>query len=529
MAESYDVVIVGAGHNGLVAATYLARAGKKTLVVERRDVAGGIVATEEFAPGYKASIGPDLVGLLRPQIVQDLELERHGLEIINLDPTVFLPLPDGGHFTLWRDRDKTLQEIERYSKADAAAYPKFVELIQSVTGFLRKAFAKPTPRPESHDTRDLLDLLQLAWKMRRLGTKNMQQTLRIIPTSVADLLNEWFESQPLKACLASQGIVGVSMGPRSFGTAVIFLYHQFEEKGWPWSSWGFPRGGMGSVSAALLRAAESQGVTIRTQANVSRIRIEDGRANGVVLEGGEEIAARRVVSNADPGTTFMKLVEPEHLEVEFLKKIERIRYRGVTAKLNLALSELPDFTCLPGKDPAAHHRGVIQIGPNLDYLEKAYDHVKYRRPSERPFLQAIIPSLLDPSLAPDGKHVMSVIMQYAPYRIDDGDWHTRRDSLADTIIDTLSEYAPNLKGAVLERQILTPLDYQEVYGQPEGSFHHGEISIDQLYIMRPTDGWSRYRTPIASLYLCGSGTHPGGGVSGACGLSASRRILEDWS
>jgi phytoene dehydrogenase-like protein len=385
MAESYDVVIVGAGHNGLVAAAYLAKAGKKTLVVERRDGAGGIVATEEFAPGFKSSIGPDLIGLLRPRVIQDLELERHGLEIINLDPSVFLPLPDGGHFTLWRDREKTLQEIERHSKADAQVYPKFVDLVQSVTGFMKKAFSKPTPRPESRETRDLLNLLQLGWNLRRLGTKNMQQTLRILPTSIADVLNEWFESEPLKACLASQGIVGVSMGPRSFGTAVVFLYHQFEEKGWPWTSWGLPRGGMGSVSRAIVRSAESLGVKIRTKANVSRILVKDGRATGVVLEDGEEISAGRVVSNTDPGTTFLELIEPTYLEAEFLKKVERIRYRGVTAKLNLALEELPDFTCLPGKDPAAHHRGVIQIGPDLDYLERAYDHVKYRRPSERPW------------------------------------------------------------------------------------------------------------------------------------------------
>jgi phytoene dehydrogenase-like protein len=283
------------------------------------------------------------------------------------------------------------------------------------------------------------------------------------------------------------------------------------------------------VSRAIARSAENHGASIRTGAPVSRVVVKDGRATGVVLEDGEEIAARTVVSNADPGTTFLKLVEPTFLNAEFLSKVERIRYRGVTAKLNLALGELPDFKCLPGRDPAAHHRGVIQIGPSLEYLEKAYDDVKYRRPSARPFLQAIIPSLADPALAPEGKHVMSVTMQFAPYRLNDGDWHDRSTALADTILDTLSEYAPNIKGAVLHRQVYTPLDYEEEYGQPEGSFHHGEMSIDQLYFMRPVPGWVRHSTPIDNLYLCGSGTHPGGGVSGACGLYASRRILDDQS
>ena len=286
---------------------------------------------------------------------------------------------------------------------------------------------------------------------------------------------------------------------------------------------------MGGVSQALVRSAENLGARIRTGATVSRILVKDGSAVGVVLENGEEISARRVVSNADPGTTFLKLVDPTCLEAEFQRQIKRIRYRGVTAKLNLALGELPDFVCKPGKDPAEHHRGVIQIGPELDYLEQAYDDVKYRRVSKRPFLQAIIPSLIDPSLAPDGKHVMSVTMQYAPYHLDGGDWRDSRTTLADSIIDTLSEYAPNLRGAVLHRQILTPLDYEEIYGQPEGSFHHGEMSLDQLYFMRPVSGWARHQTPIKNLYLCGSGTHPGGGVSGACGLLAGRRVLEDWN
>lgn len=527
MAESYDVVVIGAGHNGLAAGAYLSKAGKKVLILERRKIAGGLAVTEEFAPGFKASVGPDLCGLLLPRVIQDLELERHGLKILPLDPALFLPLPDGNSFTIWQDKEKTLQEIAKHSKADAQAYSQFAELVDRLAGFARPLLSKPAAKPEAESRSDQMDLLKLAWGVRRLGAKTMHQAFRILPMSVADFLNEWFEAEPLKASLASQGLTNVSMGPRSMGTATIFLYHQLGKPGWPLTSWGLPRGGMGSVGQAIAKSAESYGARIRTGAGVTQIAAEDGRATGVVLEDGEEISARCVVSNADPRTTFLNLVDPALLETEFRMKAERIRYRGVIAKLNLALGELPDFTCRPGKDPAAHHRGIIQIGPDLDYLEQAYDDAKYRRPSARPFLQAVIPSLSDPSLAPEGKHVMSVTMQYAPYRVDGESWADRRESLADAIIETLSEYAPNLSRAVIHRQILTPLDYETTYGLPEGSFHHGEMSIDQLYFMRPVAGWSRYRTPIANLYLCGSGTHPGGGVTGACGFNASQQVLED--
>jgi phytoene dehydrogenase-like protein len=527
MSSSYDAVIIGAGHNGLVTSAYLAKTGKKVLVVERRERIGGIVATEEFAPGFKASVGPDLVGLLHPRVIQDLHLDRHGLDILALDPALFLPSIEGEPLLIWQDNKKTIDEIARHSKADAEAYPRFANLVGRLSAFARPLLTKNAPRPEVKKAGDLLDFLGLGWNLKKLGKENLYQALRIPPMSVADFLEEWFESEPLKACLAAQGLVGCSVGPRSFGTATVFLYHQLGKPGWPLTSWGLPRGGMGSVSEALAKAAEEQGVTIRTETPISRVLVDSGQAQGVVLDNGEEIPARTVVSGTDPKTTFFDLVDPIHFETGFLKKVERIRYRGVTAKLLLALGELPDFICRPGKDPSQHHRSIIQIGASIDYLERAYDDVKYRRPSTRPYLQAVLPSLADPSMAPPGQHVMSVTMQYAPYRLDEGSWSDRKESLANTIIDTLSTYAPNLPNAILHRKIITPQDYDSIYGQPEGSFHHGELNLDQLYFMRPVAGWARYETPIAGLYLCGSGTHPGGGVSGACGYNASRRILKN--
>ncbi|MFQ5789723.1 MAG: phytoene desaturase family protein [Acidobacteriota bacterium] len=529
MSESYDVVVVGAGHNGLVSAAYLAKAGRKVLVVERREVPGGTTVTEEFAPGFKASAGPDLCGLLLPQVVQDLDLRRHGLELLELDPAVFAPLPGGKHLTLWRDRKKTLGEIERHSRADAEAYPRFADLISHVASFLRPTLSRPAPVPEVRNAADLLNLLKLGWRFRQLGSRYMHEALRVLPMSASDFLNEWFETEVLKACLAAPGLYGVSLGPRSAGTTALFLYHQLGEPGWPLLASRLPRSGMGSVSRAIARAAEGYGAHFRTGAPVLQILVENGRATGVVLDGGEEISAERVVSNADPRTTFLKLVDPSELEPRFLSDVRAIRYRGVMAKLMLALGELPDFTSLPGKDAAAQHRGLIHIGPDLDYLERAYDDAKYGRPSARPFLQAVIPSLADPTLAPPGKHVMAVTMQYAPYHLREGSWKQRGGALADAIVATLSEYAPNLRNAVLHRKLLTPLDYEETYGSPEGSLHHGELALDQLFFMRPVAGWARYRTPIHGLYLCGSGTHPGGGVSGACGYNAGRQILRDWN
>jgi phytoene dehydrogenase-like protein len=525
---SYDVVIIGAGHNGLVTAAYLAKAGKNVLVVERRDTVGGSVVTEEFAPGFKASIVPDLCGLLLPRVVRDLRLKRHGLEILPLNPALFLPLGSEGHLTIWREREKTLREIERHSAADAQAYPKFAELVEHLSSFMRPLLSRPAPRPTGDSAQNLLELLRLGWGLRRLGTKDMHQMLRVLPMPVADFVNEWFESDALKAALAGRAVAGASLGPRAVGSGAVFLYHHLGEPDWPLLSWGLPRGGIGSVSQAIAQAAKAHGAQIRTGTGVDRILTKNGRAAGVVLAGGEEVVARLVVSSTDARSTFLRLLDPGELGTDFLLRVKAIRYRGAVAKVNLALAELPNFTCQPGTEPAAHHRGLIQIGPEIDYLDRAFDDAKYGRPSAEPFLQVVIPSLTDPSLAPEGQHVMSVMMQSAPYHLREGSWRDQTDALGDTVIKKLGEYAPNLKQAVLHRQVVTPLALEETYGLPEGNPHHGELALDQLFFMRPVPGWARYRTPITNLYLCGASTHPGGGVSGAPGYNASRQILKDW-
>ena len=528
MSTSYDVIVIGAGHNGLVTAAYLAKAGKKVLVLERRDTVGGSVTTAEFAPGFKASSTTDLCGLLLPQVVRELNLARHGLEILPLNPAVFLPLEDGSHLTIWREREKTLREIERHSSADAKAYPRFAKLVESLTSFMRPMLSRPAPRPDGGSPGNLLELLRLGWGARRLGAADMHQLLRVLPMSVADWVNEWFEGDGLKAALVARGIGSVFLSPRAAGSAAVFLYHHLGRPDWPLVSWGLPRGGMGSVSQALAAAAKAAGAEVRTGASVAKVIVKNRRATGVALDNGDELDARLVVSNADPRSTFGRLVEPHELETAFIGRVKAIRYRGVVAKINLALSELPNFSCLPGKEPAAHHQGMIQIGPEIDYLERAFDDAKYGRFSSKPFLQATIPSLSDPDLAPSGQHVMSVLMQYAPYHLREANWEKKREDLGDAVVETLNAHAPNLKQSILHREVLTPLDFETRFGLPEGNLHQGDLALDQLFFMRPVPGWARYRTPVRNLYLCGAATHPGGGVSGAPGYNASRQILKDW-
>jgi len=528
MASAYDVVVIGAGHNGLTTAAYLGRAGKKVLVLERRSIAGGAAVTEEFHPGFRVSTCAHLVGLLQPRIIKELELKRHGLEILRPEAAVFAPQPEGSHLLLWRDRAKTLEEIARHSPADAERYPRFAELMERLTGFLRPLLLSPPPIFPNGQGANLLALLEAGLRFRGLGRRTIHQALRWLPMSVADLVNEWFESEPLKALLAARGLIGSLLGPRSPGTTALLLYENLGEPGWPLLSWGIPRGGMGSVSAALAESAKRYGAELRTGVEVARIEVKDEKAVGVVLASGETLRTSLVVSNADCRTTFERLVDPAALDPHFLAQIRNLRFRGVVAKVNLALGELPEFRSLPGKSAGAHHQAVIQIGPSVDYLERAFDDAKYGRFSTRPFLEVVIPSVLDPSLAPQGKHVLSILAQFAPYHLREGSWNEKREALGDTVVATLAEYAPNLKNAILHRQVLTPADLESIYGLPEGNIYHGEQTLDQLFFMRPVPGWSRYRSPIRNLYLCGAGTHPGGGVSGAPGHNAARAILQDW-
>jgi phytoene dehydrogenase-like protein len=526
MARPYDVVIIGAGHNGLITAAYLAGRGLHALVIERRGVIGGAAATEPIFHGFQFDTGAHRIGPLEPRLWGDLELSRHGVELLDSDPTVFAPLVDRRRLLLWRDPARSAEAIREISKADAARWIPFTQLVAKAAGVLQAAYSATPPNVIAGGARDLWSGLKLAARLRRLGKRDMVEVMRILPMSVRELLDDWFESDVLKGTLAATGITGLFQGPMAAGTVFTFLHHHVGAAHGVLRPTTRVRGGIGKLAAGLAAVAAERGVEIRTDAEVDRVLVEDGRATGVVLEGGDEIRATRVVSNADPKHTFTQLVQPHDLNPEFSRKIANIKFKGACAKVHFALDALPDFTSLPG---GGHHlTGVISISPSVEYLERAYDDAKYGDVSQRPYLEAVIPTVADPSLAPSGKHIMSVLVQYAPYSLRDGAWDdARRQRLGDAVLETLAEYAPNLPSAVLQRHVLTPLDLEETYGLTEGNIYHGELTMDQVFFMRPVPECALYRTPIANLYLCGAGTHPGGGVTGAPGYNAAREILRD--
>ncbi|OGP23015.1 MAG: hypothetical protein A2038_03045 [Deltaproteobacteria bacterium GWA2_57_13] len=526
--NQYDAIVIGAGHNGLVAAAYLAKAGKKVLVLERRPIIGGAAVTEEIYPKFKYSSGAYVCGLFHPRIIRELKLPVFGFELIPYDPVRFTPTPDGTHLLVWREIKKSLEEIEKFSKADAANYLPFAARVKKLGGFLRSLMLKMPPQVAGNSPLELWELLKLGLRFRGLGAPEMRQTLRVFPMSVADFLSEWFESEPLRASLATSGILGTFLPPCAQGTAYIFLHHHLGESEGPFRAWGFVRGGMGNLPQAVAAAARRHGAEIRTNAEVAQVLVKNGTASGVILRNGDEILATVVLSGADLKRTFLTLVEPSHLEPHFRLQVRNVRFRGACAKINLALAELPRFRGFNGCGPFPHHHGLIQIAPSIDYLEKAFDDAKYGGFSRRPFLEIAIPSVSDPTLAPTGKHVMSVLLQYAPYDLKEGSWRDQREALGDLAVNTINEYAPGFKDSILHRQVLTPLDLEETYGLTEGNIHHGELSLDQLFFMRPIPGWSRYRTPIRNLYLCSASTHPGGGITGAPGYNAAREVLKDW-
>ena len=525
MAASYDQVIIGGGHNGLTCAAYLARAGQKVLVLESRHVLGGAAVTEEVFPGFKYSVCSYVVSLLRPEIIRELELTRHGLELIPLECS-FSPYPDGSSLVRWPDREQTRREIARFSRRDAEAYPIFGDAMMRLARFVRPILDKPPPDAIDPGLGDLLDLLKLGRSFRQLDPVDRLRKIQMFTMSAADFLDRWFESDALKAPMAVSGIIGTFLGVRSPGTAYVLLHHYMGEIDGASRSWGFARGGTGSVSCAIADAARRFGAEIRTEAPVARIEVRNGEARTVILEDGSEISARQIVSAVDPRRTFFGLVGKEHLDADFVTGIERFKYRGSSGKVNLALDRLPSFTSRPGDGP--HLRGDIAIAPSIDALERAYDEAKYGRWSSRPYLNVVIPSVVDPSIAPPGKHVMSIFVQYAPYHLEGGpeSWPQHREAFGDTVVETLEEYCPGLGDSILHRQVLTPWDLEQEFGLTEGNIFHGELSLEQLFFLRPTAGWARYRTPVKNLWMCASGTHPGGGVMGAPGRNAARALLE---
>jgi phytoene dehydrogenase-like protein len=529
MANNYDTIIIGAGHNGLVTAALLAKAGFKTLVLEARDVLGGAAATEEVFPGFKINTGADDAGLFSDKIIAELNLAVHGLTFLQGDTAVFAPQPDGSALTLWCDEAKNTAEISHFSERDAGRYPAFVTEVNRFAAILRGMLLLTPPDLMDRKVSDGTAWGRFGLDIRRLGGQEMMELLRVLPLSANDYLNEWFENEALKGALAVPALLGNQMGVRGAGTNFMLLYQHAN---------GFFRqravaGGMGQLSTALAAAAEAYGAEIRLSTAVDRVLLaDDDRAAGVLLADGEKIGARIVVSNADPRRTLFDMVGPTNLEPRFMRQVRNIIYRGVTAKMNLALSALPQFN---GQTDPAQLTGRIRISPSLAYLERAYDAAKYGTFSPNPILDMTIPTLLDPALAPEGQHILSITMHYAPYELQGdkgtagqsaGSWQDQRERLGDLILDTLSQYAPDLKSLVRHRQVLTPLDWELDYGLTEGSIHHGQMSLDQLLIMRPISGWSRYSTPIENLFLCGAGTHPGGGVTGAPGYNAAREAIK---
>ncbi len=521
----YDAVIIGGGHNGLINAAYLARAGKRVLVLERRPRVGGSAVTEEVFPGFKFSVLSYVVSLLRPEIIRDLDLPSHGLELLPLESTL-TPLPDGDYLVRWADHDQTRRELYRHSPRDADAYDDFGKLMYHLAFAVKPILGMIPPDPTSLSPSDLRSLLKLGKHLRGLNPEYFYALCKLMTMAAADYLDEWFETEPLKATMSASGIIGTFLGPRSPGTAYVLLHHYMGEIDGVFRSWGFAKGGTGAVSEAIAGAARRFGAEIRLETSVQQVIVKNDRAVGVVLEDGEEIYSHLVVSSVDPKLTFLRLIEPGHLPPDFLQSIRRYRIRGSSGKVNLALGELPNFTCLPGEGP--HLRGAISISPNVEYLERAYDDAKYGDFSQHPYMDIIIPSMIDPGMAPPGKHVMSVFCQYAPFELNGGWNDEKREAFGDAVVDTITQFAPNLRDAIIHRQVVTPLDMQEEYGLTEGNIFHGELSLFQLFFLRPASPWADYRTPLKGLYQCGSGTHPGGGIAGTSGRLAAQNILKDW-
>jgi phytoene dehydrogenase-like protein len=522
--QRYDVAIIGGGHNGLTAAAYLARAGRRVVVLERRHIVGGAAVTEEVFPGFYFSVCSYVVSLLRPEIIRELELRRHGLELLPLDGT-FTPLPGGDY--LWRtdDHASTHREIARHSGRDASRYDEYSAAMARMAQFVTPMLGMMPPDPHAPGVRDLLQFGRMALRYRRLARADQSRLLQLMTLSAVDFLEQWFDTDALIATMAASGIIGTCLGVRSPGTAYVLLHHYMGEIDGVFRSWGLARGGTGAVSNAIAAAAKAAGAEIRTSAWVAQIRVRHGRANGVILENGDEIDAAVVASSADPRVTFRQLLDPSTLDPAFREALDRYRFRGASAKVNLALDGLPSFSALPGNGPHLH--GAISISPSIDYMERAYDAAKYGRFSERPYIDIVIPSLSDSTVAPPGKHVMSCFVQYAPYHLASGTWDEQRESFGDAVIDTIAEFAPNIRDIVLHRQVITPLDLEREWSLSEGNIFQGELSPDQLFFMRPIAGWAQYRTPIRNLYLCGAATHPGGGIMAAPGRNAARRILSE--
>ena len=534
---SYDAIVIGGGHNGLVTAAYLAKAGRKVCVLERRHVLGGCATTEELWPGYKVSTAAYVISLFQTQIIQELALKEHGLNILPRSPSSFTPLPDGRSLTMGPDPALNLREIGKFSMRDAAAYPRYEALLERVAATLEPVLSEaapdPLPLPSAwrkigigKKLRDGKKLLKLMNAAKALGP-DLPEAVELMSGAARPILERWFESDALRASLATDAIIGAFAPPSAPGSAYVLLHHVMGEAGGARGVWGYVQGGMGGLADSLEKACLRLGVEIRRESAVHAIHTDRHGACGVGLGDGSQLSARVVASSVDAHLTFERMLAPDVLPEEFRQAVARIDYSSASAKINLALGEPPKFTSVPGDGVGPHHHGTMHIGPSLDYLERAYDDAKYGRPSENPILECTMASSVDPTIAPEGKHILSIFVQYAPYKLAEGNWDDIKEKFADRCIEVLAEYAPNIPNAIEHRQVLSPVDLERVYGITGGNIMQGAMPLHQLYCFRPVAGWADHRTPVPGLYLCGAASHPGGGVMGACGRNAAREILRD--
>ena len=527
MATNYDAIVIGGGHNGLVAAAYLARAKWKVLVLERRPLVGGACVTEEDVfPGYKVSTAAYVNSLFRPEIVRDLRLRDYGFEVVERNPASFSPFEDGRYLLLGGDAASNLAEIAKFSRRDAERYPEYERMLERVAAVLEPALVRVPPNLEHPSLGDLVELLRLGASFQRLGPA-LGEAVEVLTGAARPILDRWFESEELKATLATDAIIGAFAAPSMPGTAYVLFHHVMGETNGKKGVWSYVRGGMGGLTQALAKAARALGVEIRTEAEVARILVKDGAAVGVALANGDEFGARNVASSVDCRLTFERFLNPAVLPPEFVAELRRIDYRSASAKINVALAELPNFTACPGTAPGPQHRGTVHLCPDQDFIERAYDDAKYGRCSREPVVECTIPSSVDPTVAPPGRHLMSMFCQYAPYELADGAWDgAAENAFADRCFDVVERYAPGFKNSVLDRQILTPKGLEERFNLTGGNIFQGAMSLDKLFMLRPAPGYAGYRTPLEHLFLCGSAAHPGGGVMGAPGWNAARVMLK---
>jgi phytoene dehydrogenase-like protein len=526
--SSYDAIIVGGGHNGLTAAAYLARAGLSTLVLERREIVGGCCVTEEIAPGCRVSTTSYIASMLRPEVISELRLADHGLRMIPCDPAIQVPFPDGHVVPWWADRERARQEFAKISAKDAARFVQVDDQLKKLARYLQPFFLEPPPEVDTSSVRGWTELFRVGKRFRGISNSEIAQLVSFLTGSLGEFLDQNYESEKMKTMFLANNVYGKHGGPYQPGTAIGLLFHllsggEHELQGF----YGHVMGGMGSITQALAASGRKVGVEIRTSSSVAQIDVRDGRARGVVLEDGTVLRARMVLSNADPKRTFLKMLDAKDLPEDFLFAVRGIKMAGPCAKVNFVLAEEPRFT---GTSPQATplERTFYTLVPSLEFAERCYDIAKFGDIPEELWVDCVVSSNADDSLAPRGKHILTCFVQYVPYRLREGNWDEKRELLGDHVVKKITEYAPNVSGSILARQVLTPLDLERTYGLTEGNIFHGDLRLEQLFFMRPVPGWAQYRTPIAGLYLCGAGAHPGGGVTGAPGRNCAHQALRDW-